>query len=139
MIVLDTNVLSELMNPKGSRVVYRWVANQSIMSLFTTTVTQAEVLYGIALLPNGQRRDALAQAAQQMFEEDFSRRILSFDSAAAAAFAQVAATRRQIGSPISQLDAQIAGICLSRGAQLATRNVSDFQECGIAMINPWNS
>ncbi|MCG9891675.1 MAG: type II toxin-antitoxin system VapC family toxin [Thermosynechococcaceae cyanobacterium MS004] len=139
MIVLDTNVLSELMNPKGSRVVYRWVANQSIMSLFTTTVTQAEVLYGIALLHNGQRRDALTQAAQQMFEEDFSRRILSFDSAAAAAFAQVAATRRQIGSPISQLDAQIAGICLSRGAQLATRNVSDFQECGIAMINPWNS
>ncbi|MGB3189595.1 MAG: type II toxin-antitoxin system VapC family toxin [Limnoraphis sp.] len=138
MIVLDTNVLSELMHPKGSSVVRQWVAAQPITNLFTTTITQAEILYGIALLPAGKRQTELSQAAQLMFAEDFSERILSFDQAAAIAFARIAAERRRIGKPISQADAQIASICSTHQATLATRNVSDFEGCGIAIINPWD-
>jgi predicted nucleic acid-binding protein len=137
MIVLDTNVLSELMKSNGSPTVYEWVSKQAQMSLFTTTITEAEILYGIALLPSGKRRDALTEAAQQMFAEDFDARVLSFDTPAAIAFAQIAAELRQIGRPISQFDAQIAAICYSRNAQLATRNVTDFQGCGLSVLNPW--
>lgn len=133
MIVLDTNVLSELMNPRGSDTVYDWVAKQAAMSLFTTTISQAEILYGIALLPLSKRRDALEQTAQQMFESSFFGRVLPFDAAAAASFAQISAARRQSGKPISQFDAHIAGICHSRGAKVATRNVSDFQGCGVTL------
>lgn len=138
MIVLDTNVLSELMNPEGSDIVYDWVAKQAVMSLFTTTINQAEILYGIALLPLGKRRDILERTAHQIFELDFSGHILPFDAAAATSFAQISAARRQSGNPISQFDAQIAGICHSRGAKVATRNVSDFQGCGVTIINPWS-
>jgi toxin FitB len=137
MIVLDTNVLSELMTSNGSPTVYEWVSKQAQMSLFTTTITEAEILYGIALLPMGKHRDNLTEAAHQMFAEDFEARVLPFDSAAAKVFAQIAAERRQIGRPISQLDAQIAAICHSRNAQLATRNVMDFQDCGLSVLNPW--
>jgi predicted nucleic acid-binding protein len=138
MIVLDTNVLSELMNPEGSDIVYGWVAKQAAMSLFTTTISQAEILYGIALLPLGKRRNVLERAAHQMFESNFLGRVLPFDAAAAASFAQISAARRQSGNPISQFDAQIAGICHSRGAKVSTRNVSDFQGCGVTIINPWS-
>jgi hypothetical protein len=137
MIVLDTNVLSELMKSSGSPTVYEWVSKQAQMSLFTTTITEAEILYGIALLPKGKRKDALTEAAHQMFVEDFDSRVLPFDTAAAIVFAQIAAERRQIGRPISQFDAQIAAICYSRNAQLATRNVMDFQGCGLSVLNPW--
>ncbi|MBD2041655.1 type II toxin-antitoxin system VapC family toxin [Microcoleus sp. FACHB-672] len=137
MIVLDTNVLSELMHPKGSSVVRQWAAAQPITNLFTTTITQAEILYGIALLPSGKRQTEFSQAAQLMFSEDFRRRILPFDETAAIAFARIAAERRRIGKPISQADAQIASICDTRQATLATRNVSDFEDCGITIINPW--
>jgi predicted nucleic acid-binding protein len=139
MIVLDTNVLSELMHPKGALVVRQWVASQAISNLFTTTITQAEILYGIALLPAGKRQTELSQAAELMFAEDFYGRILSFDEAAAIAFGKIAAKRRKLGKPISQADAQIASICYSRQGILATRNVSDFEGCGIAIINPWES
>ncbi len=139
MIVLDTNVVSELMHPRGSSVVRQWVAAQAITNLFTTTITQAEILYGIALLPSGKRQTDLIQAAQLMFAEDFGGRILPFDETAAIAFARIAAERRRMGKPISQADAQIASICYSRQATLATRNVSDFEGCGMAIINPWES
>ncbi|MDY6781554.1 MAG: type II toxin-antitoxin system VapC family toxin [Cyanobacteriota bacterium] len=137
MIILDTNVLSELMQPRGSWIVRQWVAAQPMTTLFTTTITQAEILYGIALLPSGKRQSELNRAAQLMFSEDFAGRILSFDEAAAIAFARIAAERRRIGSPISQADAQIASICYSRQATIATRNISDFQRCDISIINPW--
>jgi predicted nucleic acid-binding protein len=137
MIVLDTNVLSELMKRKGSKVVRNWAAQQPLMSLFTTTITQAEILYGIAILPEGKRRNELTDAANLMFAEDFSRRVLPFDEAAAIAFATIAAQRRANGNPISQADAQIAAICYTRQATIATRNVSDFTGCGISIINPW--
>jgi toxin FitB len=139
MIVLDTNVLSELMKSEPSQTVMSWVLKQSATSLFITTVTQAEILYGLVLLPIGRRREALRTAAQTMFEEDFSGRILPFDIAAAYQFAQIASERRQAGRPISQFDAQIAAITRSRGAALSTRNVSDFEGCGLQVLNPWDS
>jgi toxin FitB len=137
MIILDTNVLSELMKPKKSETVRSWAAQQSLMTLFTTTITQAEILYGIALLPTGKRREELSQAAQLMFSEDFAGRVLPFDQAAAVAFANIASQRRHNGTPISQADAQIAAICYTHEATIATRNFSDFEGCGICIINPW--
>ena len=139
MIVLDTNVLSELMRPTPSEAVLRWVAGQPGTELFTTTITQAEILFGLALLPEERRRNDLLAAAERMFVEDFSGRVLPFDTAAATAFASVAAGRRRKGRPTGAFDAQIAAISGSRGAALATRNVADFLECGLVIINPWES
>lgn len=139
MIILDTNVLSELMKAAPAAAVESWIAAQPPTSLFTTTITQAEILYGIALLARGKRRYALEEAVAGMFEEDFADRILPFDVAAARAYATVAAERRQSGKPITQFDAQIAAIARSRGAAIATRNASDFEECGIPVINPWQA
>ena len=106
-------------------------------SLFTTTLCQAEIYYGLALLPEGKRREALQAAARAKFEEDFAGRILPFDMDAALAYSMVAAGRRSSGQPISQFDAQIAAVARSRGGQLATRNARDFANCGIAVIDPW--
>ena len=139
MIVLDTNVLSELMRPAPSEAVLRWVGGQPAASLFTTTVTQAEILFGLALLPEGRRRSDLLMAAEQMFVEDFAGRVLPFDAMAATAFAPIAAGRRQKGRPTGAFDAQIAAIASSRGAALATRNVADFMDCGLPIVNPWES
>lgn len=137
MIILDTNVLSETMRPDPAASVMGWFARNAPSSLFTTSLSQAEILYGLAILPDGRRRTALLAAARAVFDEDLAGRVLPFDSAAAAAFAEIAASRRQAGRPISQIDAQIAAITRARGASLATRNVSDFAECGIALIDPW--
>ncbi len=137
MIIVDTNVLSELMKREPMPVVEQWLAAQSPASLFTTSVTKAEVLYGAALLPAGDRRDALEEAVAAMFEEDFDGRVLPFDGAAAYDYAIIASHRRQTGKPISQFDAQIAAIARSRGAVVATRNVPDFEDCGIDVYNPW--
>ncbi len=136
--VLDTNVISELMKPKGSRLVKDWVAEQSRKSLFTTSINQAEILYGIAILPQGKRQEALLKAARLMFREDFAGQILFFDSKSAGLFAQLAANRKQKGQPISQADAQIAAICLGHKSKIVTRNVDDFTNCEILIINPWN-
>ena len=137
MIVLDTNVLSELMRSDPNPSVVEWMGAQPSESLFTTTITQAEILYGVALLPEGKRKHAIALVVDEMFDEDFRGRVLAFDSVAAHTFAQIAASRRQAGRPISQLDAQIAAIAGSRGAAVATRNRSDFEGCGIDVVNPW--
>lgn len=139
MILLDTNVVSELMRPKPSRRVARWVSRQPAAELFTTTVTYAEILYGLALLPEGKRRRALAAAAEEMFAEDFGGRVLPFDEPAAREFAEVAASRRRGGRPISHADAQIAAIARSRGASVATRNLADLEGCGVALVDPWTA
>ena len=136
MIVLDTNVLSELMRPRPARAVENWIAAQPSASLFTTAITQAEVLYGLALLPAGRRRSGLVAAAEAIFEVDLARHVLPFDSAAAREFAAIAASCRQTGRAMAQADAQIAAIAGSRGAALATRNVADFESCGIRVIDP---
>ncbi|MEM7761529.1 MAG: type II toxin-antitoxin system VapC family toxin [Cyanobacteria bacterium P01_A01_bin.40] len=137
MIILDTNVLSELMKSQPDLSVANWIAKHKATNLFITTLTQAEILYGLEILPMGKRRIALKAAAIAMFEQDFSERILPFDINAAQLFATIAAKRRKIGLPISQIDAQIAAIALSHQATLATRNVKDFEECNLDLVNPW--
>lgn len=137
MIVLDTNVLSELLAPSPSPAVVAWLAAQHAAAVFTTAVTEAEILYGLALLPDGRRRQALEAAVRPIFSEDLAGRVLAFDREAAESYAVIAARRRAIGRPISQFDAQIAAIAVSRGASIATRNVADFAETGAPVINPW--
>ncbi|HTB95361.1 MAG TPA: type II toxin-antitoxin system VapC family toxin [Terracidiphilus sp.] len=139
MIVLDTNVVSELMKPSPSPAVVAWMSSQSADEIFTTSITIAEVLYGLELLPRGKRRDQLSQQAEAMFSEDFPHGILPFDEAAARLFALIAATRRTRGRPISSQDAQIASIVRANGATLATRNTDDFEGCGLRVINPWRT
>jgi len=137
MIVLDTNVISELMRRTPTAAVVRWVDARPIGRLYTTAITQAEIFHGILLLPRGKRRDAIGVAATQMFEADFVGRVLPFAGDAARAYADIAASRRRSGRPISAFDAQIAAIARSTGAQLATRNVDDFADCGIDVVDPW--
>lgn len=136
MIILDTNVLSKALRPQPSMKVLAWLASQPTAALFTTTITRGEVLYGVRLLPKGRRRDALQKAVTAIFDEDFANP-LSFDGNAADDYADIAATRKTRGMPISQFDAMIAAITRSRGATLATRNVRDFAHCGIEIIDPW--
>ena len=139
MIVLDTNVLSELMRETPDERVIQWMDTQPSASLFTTTITQAETLYGVSILPDGKRKQGLATAVGEMFEQDFSGRVLPFDAPAAVAFAEICSDRTHLGRPISQFDAQIAAIARSRGASLATRNTPDFEECGIRVVDPWQA
>ncbi len=139
MILLDTNVLSELMRPSPEPKVERWLSAQPEASVFISAITEAELRYGAALLPDGKRKVALVSEIEGMLEENFSGRILSFDSPAARIFAVIAADRRRGGRPISQADAQIAAIARSRGAALASRNTSDFDDCGITVIDPWQA
>ena len=138
MIILDTNVLSELMKAKPSSEVVAFIAKQSETELFTTVVTEAEIFYGIELLAKGKRRETLLAAADAMFAEDLAQRIFNFDSEAARVFSRIASHRRALGRPISHADAQIAAIALLRKAKLATRNVSDFRDCGMDVVDPWN-
>ncbi|MDO8802594.1 type II toxin-antitoxin system VapC family toxin [Phenylobacterium sp.] len=137
MIILDTNVVSELMRPIPSEVVRAWLSNQPSETLFTTTITQAEILYGVALLPESHRRTMLLAAAEQMFAIDFADRVLPFDGSAAKAYAKLAADRRREGRPAGALDVQVAAIAQACGASVATRNVTDFLGYGPTIIDPW--
>jgi len=136
-LLLDTNVLSELLRAQPDSAVLAWFASQPANGLFVSAVTQAEMMLGARLLPAGKRRQRLEQALEAMFLEDFAGRVLPFDSGSAADYAAVVAARRSAGKPISQFDGQIAAIALSRRLGLATRNVSDFEGCGLALTNPW--
>jgi predicted nucleic acid-binding protein len=137
MIILDTNVVSELLRPAPSSAVEAWLAAQDGATVFFTAIAEAELRLGVAILPAGRRRTSLAEAIDAMLEEDFRDRILPFDTAAAQAYATIAATRRAAGRPISQFDCQIAAIARIRQALLATRNTADYEDCGIEVINPW--
>jgi|ERR1035437_1875557 predicted nucleic acid-binding protein len=137
MIILDTNVLSELMRPKPSAQVVMWTERQPVAEVFTTSITEAEIFYGLELLPTGKRRDGLLAVAEAIFADDFRDRILDFDSQAARAYSRIAARRRALGKPISHLDAQIAAIAQRQGAALATHNVADFENCDIRIVDPW--
>jgi len=137
VIVLDTNVLSEEIRHSPSPKVLRWFEEQDPVSVFSTAVTQAEMLYGLESLPLGRRRSTLQQAIEKMFEEEFLGRILPFDEDAARSFAKIVAARDALGRPISQFDAMIGAIAKSRHAALATRNVADFQGCCLRIIDPW--
>ena len=137
MLVLDTNVISELMKVSSSPRVLEWWSQQQQGELFTTTLTMAEILYGIEILPKGKRRDGLLAEAEAVFTQDLAGRILPFDEEAARSFPEIAARRRAEGRPIAELDAQIAAVAHSRRAILATRNTPDFEGCGIRLVNPW--
>ena len=135
--LLDTNVLSELLRAAPNPAVVAWVIAQPGESLFVSSVTEAEMRLGVCLLPAGRRRQALEIAVAAMFAEDFAGRIRPFDTAAVPSYVDIVWKRRATGRPISQFDAQIAAIALCHGDNLATRNVSDFQGCGLSLVDPW--
>ncbi|MFO0684754.1 MAG: type II toxin-antitoxin system VapC family toxin [Sandaracinus sp.] len=139
MIVLDTNVLSELMRASPERRALAWVNAQPASQLYTTSVSEAEIRAGIAMLPKGKRRDALAAAADAMFEVDLGGRVLPFAREAARVYALILTSRGRSGRPISAFDAQIAAICRAADARLATRNVADFDGCGLDVVDPWSA
>jgi len=130
-------VVSAIIAPDVPASVATWLAGTPLRFLYTTSVTQAELLAGIAILPVGRRE--LSIAAQAAFESDFAGRIWPFDSAAAEAYAEIFAGRRRAGRHIEPPDLMIAAIALSRGASVVTRNVGDFDGCGVTVINPWDA
>lgn len=136
MIVVDTNVVSEMMKAEPSAVVQAWVLSRGRHELRTTAITVAEILYGIERLPKGRRRTVLRRAAVEAFSR-FADEILPFDAAAATIYTQIVDHRERKGTPISGYDAQIAAICRTHGASLATRNVKDFADVGVDLIDPW--
>ncbi len=138
MIVLDTNVLSEVIKERPYPAVLNWMRSVPASSMFTTSLTCAELLYGVRVLPPGQRRSDLDSKINQIIDQVFTGRVLGFDAHAADAYATLAARLRQQGRPMSQADAMIAGIVLSRGAKLVTRNVRDFADAGCELIDPWS-
>lgn len=138
MIVLDTNVVSELMRTGPDANVVDWVGGQAAINLYLSTVSEAELRFGVAILPAGARRERLAAEVEGMLREDFAGRVLPFDSAAAQAYAVIAASRRAAGRPINHADCQVAAIARSRGASVATRDMADFEGSGIDLINPWS-
>jgi predicted nucleic acid-binding protein len=137
VIILDTNVLSEVLVPVPSPAVLRWLAAQEPSSVFTTTITQAELLYGVEVLPPGKRRTRLLVGVEKILNDEFEGRILPFDEEAARRFSKIVAARDGMGRPISQFDAMIAAIASSRRLAVATRNTNDFNHCGIRIIDPW--
>jgi len=140
VIVLDTNVVSEILLILPNPLVLQWIEKQSPPSLHTTAVTEAELRLGTAILRVGKRKAQIVKLIEDTLREDFPERILSFDSDAAVLYAAICAHRRSLGRPISQFNAQIAAICKARGATaLVTRNVADFAEIGLKLINPWNA
>lgn len=136
MIILDTNVVSELMKPSPSAPVIEWIRARTGSELFTTSVTLAEILTGIARLPDGRRKEFLRSTASEVLAA-FQDQVLPFDSGAAHHYAEVVGGRDQRGLPIDGFDAQIASICRARGAALATRNVKDFRHTDVKLIDPW--
>ncbi len=139
MVILDTHVVSELMRENPNSNVVAWLDEHPTSSLFITSLTEAEIRAGIALLPSGRRRRGLAAAAEHTFGSLFAQRILPFDSGAARTYAAIMAARRAAGRPISQFDCQIAAIARAAGAAVATGDENDFQGCGIPVINPWSN
>jgi hypothetical protein len=138
MIVLDTNVISELMRAAPADSVVAWVTSRPRAAVATTSVSVAEVRYGIGRLPAGRRRELLLAAADEVFAT-FQDKVLPFDAEAARHYADVVVEREQAGTPISGFDAQIAAICRSSNAILATRNTDDFTGLGLALVNPWDA
>jgi predicted nucleic acid-binding protein len=138
VIILDTNVVSEFMTSPPASSVLNWLNAQETSSLFLTTITIAEIGFGLRTMPNGKRRDMLTERFEQFVTTAFEQRILPFDEDAARVYGDVLAHRREIGRPISSLDGQVAAIARSRGFSVATRNIRDFEECRIDLINPFS-
>ena len=137
MYVIDTNVASELMRPSPSPAVAAWIAGRDAEELYLTAVSEAELLYGVAIVPAGRRRNELEAAMLRWLDTGFAERILPFDSAAARDNADIAAGRRSAGRPIAPADCQIATIARCRGMAVATRNVRDFGDIDVEFVDPW--
>ncbi len=137
MIILDTNVVSELWKPDPAPTVIEWIDQQPKRALFLTSISEAEILFGFRLRAQGKRRAQLEGFFEKEVLGTLSQGILVFDSAAAKAYAMLSAGRRSIGRPMAQSDAMIAAIAAVHGAALATRNTKDFTNCGIEVVNPW--
>ena len=138
MNLLDTNILAEMMKPSPSQAVVSWLDSIPVSDVSICAITRAEIELGIALMPQGRRRQSLALSAQKMFNL-FEGRCLPFEETAAVVFASIFAARKQVGRPISTEDAQIASIALVHGMKLATRNIKDFQLIeNLELINPWD-
>ena len=137
MILLDTNVISELMRPTPDAYVQAWIDDKDLPELATTSVNLAEIGYGIALLPEGRRKDAMQGAAEKVFARLFGGSVLPFDAHAAATYSGLAAAHRHAGLSVGILDLQIAAIAKAHEATLATRNTRHFTECGIELIDPF--
>lgn len=135
MIIIDTNIISEMMRDDPDEQVAKWI--DAAGRLHTTAVTLAEIDYGIARLPEGSRKDRLAATAAAVFA-DFDDVVLPLDARAARRYGGIVARRESAGRPISIADAQIAAICASWQAMLATRNTADFDAIGIGLLNPWD-
>jgi len=137
MILLDTNVVSEAMRATPDDRVVAWMDGLNRRKAGITSITVAEVLYGIGSLPDGARRSKLLEAAADVFDEYLADRIFAFDREAAVEYAHIVIRRESVGNPISMPDAQIAAICLANNAELATRNTGDFENTGVTLLNPW--
>ena len=137
MIVLDTNVVSEIARPQPHQAVIDWVDAQAVEELVITALTAAEIRAGVALLPSGRRQREIGKRVELLLTETFAGYVLAFDIDSASYYAQVLATRTRMGRPISGLDAQIAAVCLQHDATLATRNTDDFDGIGLQVVNPW--
>ena len=138
MIILDTNVVSALMQRTPDSAVIEWLNQQPAESIWLTSITVFETRFGLALLPGGRRRDSLEDAFSRMLSEDLDKRILDFDVPAAVAAATIAAARQRAGRPVDMRDTQIAGIAMSRNASLATRNTKHFADLSVDVVNPWD-
>ena len=140
MMLLDTHVVSEFMRPAPSPTVGAWLDAQDARRVWVCSITRAEIELGVALMPEGQRKTGLQQAAAAMFADEFAGRCLPFDGAAATGYAHIVSLRTRIGRPISVEDAQIAAIALAHGLVLATRNERDFEQIdGLVVVNPWKN
>ena len=137
MIVLDTNVVSEMMRPAPDPSVLNWLNTQVAEELWLNSVVVSELLFGIARLPAGARKRQLAETFAAMLEQDFAGRLLPFDLEAAVIYAELVAACEAKGRPVEMADAQIAAICLAQGAKLATRNLKHFEGLGLVLVNPW--
>lgn len=137
MIILDTNVISEVMRPQPNTQVMSWLKKYPVEELAITSISIAEISYGLKRLPVGRRRDSLQWRFQMFIDQGFSDRIFPFEERAAEIYADIIVDRKQQGKPIEVMDAMIASIALLKTATLATRNVSDFENCGLELVNPW--
>ena len=138
-VLLDTNVVSELIRKSPAPAVAAWAAGHALEDLFFSAVGEAELRYGAAILPAGRRRDALVRDIEAMLSDAFDGRVLPFDSRAARAYADIAAMRRSAGRTVPPADCQIAAIARSRGMAVATRNVRDFEDIEIEVVDPWTA
>lgn len=138
MIILDTNIISEIMKLEPSDSVMSWLNKQETIKLFITTITIAEISYGLNILPKGKRRATLEEAFDNAISDAFRHQILPFDESSAHMYGKMMGLKKKLGHPVSVPDGQIASIARVNDAIVATRNIRDFTDCGLELINPFS-